>query len=71
MTPYEVWANDNVTLTATADNPSTEPDKLTVKIMIDDVVVGTQVISLDAGASQTVQFTVNASSQQKENILQN
>jgi hypothetical protein len=61
-TPYEVWANENVTITANAVNPSGQLDKLTVKIMMDDVVVGTQVISLDAGASQIVQFTVNASS---------
>lgn len=59
--PYEVWANDNVTVTATAVNPSNQPDKLTVKVMVDDVMVGTQVIALDAGASQTVQFIVNAS----------
>jgi hypothetical protein len=61
-TPYEVWANENVTITANAVNPSGQLDKLTVKIMMDDVVVGTQVISLDAGDSQIVQFTVNASS---------
>ena len=61
-TPYEVWANENVTITANAVNPSGQLDKLTVKIMMDDVVVGTQVISLDAGANQIVQFTVNASS---------
>jgi hypothetical protein len=59
--PYEVWAYDNVTFTAIAENPSNQPDKLTVKVMIDDVMVSTQVIALDAGASQTVQFTVNAS----------
>ena len=60
-TPYEVWANDNVTLTASAVNPSNQPDKLTVKIMVDEVIVGTQVVALDAGASQTVQFIINAS----------
>ena len=61
-TPYEVWANENVTITANAVNPSGQLDKLTIKIMMDDVAVGTQVISLDAGATQIVQFTVNASS---------
>jgi hypothetical protein len=59
--PYEIWANENVTLTANALNPSSETDKLTVKATIDDVIVGTQVISLEAGASQTVRITVNAS----------
>ena len=60
-TPYEVWANENVTLTATAVNPSNQLDKLTVKIFVDDVIVGTQVVALDAGASQNVQFIINAS----------
>jgi len=59
--PYEVWAYDNVTFTAIAENPSNQSDKLTVKVMVDDVMVSTQVIALDAGASQTEQFTVNAS----------
>lgn len=59
--PYEIWAYDNITFSADAVNPSDQPDKLTVKAMIDDVVVATQVISLDAGAKQTVQITVNAS----------
>ncbi len=60
--PYEVWANENVTVTANAVNPSGELDKLSVKIKIDDVIVGTQVISLEAGTNQIVQFTVNVSS---------
>jgi hypothetical protein len=59
--PYEIWANDNITFTAIARNPSDQPDKLTVKVMIDDVMVSTQVIFVDAGVSQNVAFTVNAS----------
>ena len=59
--PYEIWANDNITFTAEAVNPSDQPDQLTVKVSIDDTVVETQVISLDAGAKQKVAFTVNAS----------
>ena len=59
--PYEIWANENVTLTAIATNPSTETENLTVKATIDDVIVGTQQISLDAGASQKIEITVNAS----------
>ncbi len=62
VNPYEIWANENSTVTATAENHSTEPDKLTVRMMIDDVLVATQVISLNASESQTVTFVVNASS---------
>jgi hypothetical protein len=60
-TPYEIWAYENITFSANAVNPSDQTDKLTVKVMIDDVMVGTQVVELDAGVKQTVQFTVNAS----------
>jgi len=60
--PYEVWAGDPVTLTATAHNPTTETDLLTVKIMVDDIVLEYKVIELEAGITQIVEFTVNASS---------
>ncbi len=59
-TPYEVWADQNVTATAVATNPTSEPDKLMVKIMVDDVQVGSQVISLDAGATETIAFNITA-----------
>ncbi len=59
-TPYEVWADQNVTVTATATNPSDQPDKLMVKITVDDAPVGSQIISLDAGATQTVSFNITA-----------
>jgi hypothetical protein len=58
--PYEVWANQTVTLTATAQNPTTAADKITVKVTLDDEVVQTQIIALNASSTQTVQFTVNA-----------
>jgi hypothetical protein len=32
--PYEVWANENVTITASAVNPSGQLDKLTIKLMM-------------------------------------
>jgi hypothetical protein len=62
VNPYELWVNENSTITAIAENPSSEADKLTVRMMIDDVVVASQVISLNASESQTITFIVNASS---------
>ncbi|MGD0072278.1 MAG: CARDB domain-containing protein [Candidatus Bathyarchaeia archaeon] len=58
--PWEVWANQTVTLTATAQNPTTEADNLTVKVAVDGAVVQTEVIQLDAGKTQTVEFNVTA-----------
>ena len=60
VNPFEVWANEAVNVTATATNPTAQADKLTVKMSVDDVVVGSQVVALEAGANQNVVFTVNA-----------
>ena len=69
--PYEVWADEPVNVTANANNPNNQPDQLMVKITIDDVAAGSQVLKLDAGASQTVLFTVNASTEGKHTIKMN
>ncbi|MCW4030200.1 MAG: hypothetical protein NWE92_11210 [Candidatus Bathyarchaeota archaeon] len=71
VNPYEIWVNESATVTCLAENPSSEPDKLMVKISVDDVVVASQVISLDAKASQTVTFSVNATTEGKHIILVN
>ena len=67
--PYEVWADEPVTLTATAKNPTTETDSLTVKIIVDDIVIEYRVIELEAGATRTVEFTVNASSSEGKHTV--
>ncbi len=46
-------------------------DQLTVKIAVDDVVAGSQIVKLDAGASQTVLFTVNASTEGRHTLKMN
>jgi hypothetical protein len=71
VNPYEVWADESVNVTATANNPSNQLDMLMVKMSVDDVVVGTQLLQLDAGASQTVIFTVNASSEGRHSLKMN
>jgi hypothetical protein len=69
--PYEVWVDQPVTLTATAQNPTTQTDSLTVKVIVDDIVVESKRIELEAGATQTVQFTVNASSEGRHTVKLN
>ncbi|NLB74994.1 MAG: hypothetical protein GX799_00810 [Crenarchaeota archaeon] len=64
-TPYEAWANETVTVTAIAHNPSSETDRLFVRVMVDEVLVNTTTIELEAGASQTVSFAVNATTEGK------
>ncbi len=69
VSPYEVWADEPVTLTATAQNPTSEPDELTVKIIVDDVILEYKIIKVEAGATQTVEFTVNASSSEGKHTV--
>jgi hypothetical protein len=71
VNPYEAWIDESVNVTAIAKNPSSLPDKLMVKITVDDLVVGSQVVQLDAGASQTIWFMINASSEGKHTLKMN
>jgi hypothetical protein len=69
--PYEVWDGESVTITATAQNPSAEADRLFVRVTVDDVMVNSTVIELEAGSSQTLQFTVNATGEGKHSVKLN
>jgi hypothetical protein len=69
--PYEVWSNQTVTLTASAQNPTTEADKLTIRVLIDDVVVETKIIEVDAGITESVQFNVTATTEGKHHVKLN
>ncbi len=71
VNPYEAWIDEPVNVTATANNPTNQADQLTVKISVDDVVVDSQVVKLEAGASQTVLFTVNASTEGRHTLKMN
>lgn len=70
-TPYESWPNDTINITATAQNPFTETDRLFIRVTLDDVLVNSTQIELEAGASQTILFTVNATSEGKHTVKLN
>jgi hypothetical protein len=69
--PYEGWVGDNITVTAMAQNPTNEVDKITVRVTVDDVLVQSQLVELEAGATQTIQFIVNASTEGKHIVKLN
>ena len=71
VNPYEVWANQTVTLTAAAQNPTTAADTMTVNVALDDKVVQTQIISVNASTTETIQFTVNATTQGMHTVTLN
>jgi hypothetical protein len=70
-TPYEGWPDTPITITATAQNPSTEADRLMVRVTVDNAVVNSTVLELAAGASQTIEFTVNATAEGKHAVKLN
>jgi hypothetical protein len=65
VNPYEGWVDEPITFTVTANNPSSEADGLTVKFTVDDSPVETRKIELAAGATTTVEFTYNATTEGK------
>ncbi len=69
--PYEGWVDEPITISVLASNPSSETDKLSVKLWVDDALVETKKIELEAGASTTVEFTVNATTEGKHSVKVN
>ena len=69
--PYEGWVGDNITVTAIAQNPTSQLDRLMVRVMVDDVMIQSQIIELEGGTTQNVQFTINASSIGKHTVKLN
>ena len=61
--PYEAWVDQPVNITVTATNPTTEADKLTVRLSVDDTLVQSKLIELNTKASQTIVFTINATTE--------
>ncbi len=71
VNPWEVWTNQPVNVTVIAQNPTTQPDRITVKVTVDKAVVESRVVSLDAGQTQTEEFTVNATAEGDHNVKVN
>ena len=71
VNPYEGWVGDPINVTADATNPSSAADKVMVKLSVDDVVVASQIVSLDAGQTETITLTFNATSEAKHTVKLN
>jgi hypothetical protein len=69
--PYEAWVNETITITVIATNVGEEADRLYVGLTVDDSLIETKKIELTAGASTTVEFTFNATSEGKHTVKVN
>jgi hypothetical protein len=71
VNPYEGWVNQTTTISVTANNPSSEDDKLTIRFSVDDSLVEIRRIELAAGATTTVEFAYNATTEGKHTYTVN
>ena len=55
--PYEVTVGETVTITATAKNPTSEPDIVNVKLKVNDLLADSQIVELGGGETATIEFT--------------
>ncbi len=70
-TPYETWPDKSINVTVVATNPSDEADRLYIRVTVDDVLFTTRMIELEAGACETLVFSVNATSEGKHVVMIN
>ena len=54
--PYEVWTGDIVNVVVTATNPDATASSLAVRLFVDNLPVESKTVTLEGGASTTVQF---------------
>jgi len=69
--PYEVWPGEPVTVTVKAKNSGTETSSLSLRLNIDSINVETKTITLEAGATQDVTFTVSSQTEGSHNVAVN
>jgi hypothetical protein len=70
-TPYETWPDKPVNVTFIAKNPSSEADRLFIRITVDGVSFGNKIVLLEAGASETITLTLNATAEGKHVVMLN
>jgi subtilase family serine protease len=71
VSPYEAWANETITATVEATNLGAESDRLLVRLMVDGLLVDVKRIELAAGATSTVEFAFNSTSEGKHTVKVN
>lgn len=69
--PYEVWVGDSVSVAAKATNPGVSASSLSVKLVVDGATSETKTVTLAAGASDTVQFSLTAASEGSHSVAVN
>ena len=63
--PFESWINEPINVSATATNTGSETESLSIRLIVDDSLVDVKRIELAAGATTTVEFTFNSTTEGK------
>jgi hypothetical protein len=71
VNPYEAWIGETVTISVTANNPTSSPDTGAVKLTVNNEIVETKQVTLGAGESTNVDFTYNVTAEGSYNIKVN
>jgi hypothetical protein len=69
--PYEGWVDQPIIVKAVATNPSSAADSLSVKLSVNNEVVQTKRVDLEAGQSTKVEFNYSVSSEGIYNVKVN
>jgi hypothetical protein len=69
--PYESWVNEPISVTVNAHNPTTADESLTIRVNVDGFLAAIKRIELAGGASKTVEFTVNATTEGRHTVQVN
>jgi len=59
-TPYEIWPTETTIVSVIAENRGTEADRISIRVMVDDVLVNSTILAMDPGTSQTLQFVLGS-----------
>jgi len=71
LNPIEAWPDQPVNVTATAENPSKQADRLFVIAKVDGIPEESRLIEINASSSITVMFAVNATSEGSHTVALN
>jgi hypothetical protein len=69
--PFESWVDEPISVSATATNTGSEPESLSLHLIIDDELADVKRIELAVGASTDVGFTFNSTIEGKHTVKVN
>ena len=71
INPFEAWPGETITATVTATNIGEEQDSLSVRVMINDLLLERRTIELAAKETMIVEFTFNETTEGKHSLKVN